>query len=178
MGFWGKAAPPGPRWRLAGGRRRNLKEMEWKTSINIQVDEANLSTWQGRIANDSPLYREPSGEKGQVCLPVTSAENWKSTTKTNQVLQFLTALVDDPSLSTHSGLAWLDNTLRAIETCVRMLKSLQRNIGKSGLQTKTCHECPQQVWAETPSSAFKHPTKQDSVEIDTCHQLEFTCGCY
>eukprot|EP00072_Mus_musculus_P034561 XP_006502633.1 PREDICTED: ubiquitin-conjugating enzyme E2 L3-like [Mus musculus] len=34
-------------------------------------------------------------EKGQVCLPVISAENWKPATKTDQVIQSLSALVND-----------------------------------------------------------------------------------
>ncbi|XP_012303088.1 ubiquitin-conjugating enzyme E2 L3-like [Aotus nancymaae] len=35
-------------------------------------------------------------EKGQVCLSEISAENWKPATKTDQVMQSLTALVNDP----------------------------------------------------------------------------------
>ncbi|XP_004088790.1 ubiquitin-conjugating enzyme E2 L3-like [Nomascus leucogenys] len=35
-------------------------------------------------------------EKGQVCLPVISAENWKPATKSDQVIQPLIALVNDP----------------------------------------------------------------------------------
>ncbi|CAO2591916.1 Ubiquitin-conjugating enzyme E2 L5 [Lemmus lemmus] len=63
-------------------------------------------------------------EKGPVCLPVISAENWKPATKTDQVIQSLTALT----------------TLRTVKNSVRMLKSLQRNMGKSDLWTKICHE--------------------------------------
>lgn len=32
----------------------------------------------------------------QVCLPIISAENWKPATKTDQVIQALVALVNDP----------------------------------------------------------------------------------
>ena len=80
---------------------------------NIQVDEANLLTWQGLIVPDNPpydkgafrieinfpaeypfkppkitfktkIYHPNIDEKGQVCLPVISAENWKPATKTDQ----------------------------------------------------------------------------------------------
>ncbi|XP_032251677.1 ubiquitin-conjugating enzyme E2 L3-like [Phoca vitulina] len=92
---------------------------------NIQVDEANLLTWRGLIVPDNPPYDKGAfrieinfpaeypfqppkttfktktyhpniDEKGQVCLPVISAENWKPATKTDHVIQSLTALVNDP----------------------------------------------------------------------------------
>nr|KAF6493179.1 ubiquitin conjugating enzyme E2 L5 [Molossus molossus] len=87
--------------------------------------EANLLTWQGCIVHDNPPYdkrafrikinfpaRVPiqttkdhtenkdlypnNNEKGKVCLPVISAENWKPGMKTDQVIQSLIALVNDP----------------------------------------------------------------------------------
>uniref|UniRef100_A0A8V0ZX10 E2 ubiquitin-conjugating enzyme n=1 Tax=Gallus gallus TaxID=9031 RepID=A0A8V0ZX10_CHICK len=129
--------------------RRLMKELEeirkcgMKNFRNIQVDEANLLTWQGlivpvtisgmdglKISNvnrmqDNPpydkgafrieinfpaeypfkppkitfktkIYHPNIDEKGQVCLPVISAENWKPATKTDQVIQSLIALVNDP----------------------------------------------------------------------------------
>ncbi|XP_037703590.1 ubiquitin-conjugating enzyme E2 L3-like [Choloepus didactylus] len=95
-----------------------------KNFRNIQVDEAIL-TWQGLIVPDNPpydkgafrikihfpaeypfkppkitfktkIYHPNIDEKGQVCLPVISAENWKPATKTHQVMQSLIALVNDP----------------------------------------------------------------------------------
>ncbi|KAK2082234.1 Ubiquitin-conjugating enzyme E2 L3 [Saguinus oedipus] len=92
---------------------------------NIQVNEVNLFIWQGLIVPDNPLYDKGAfkieinfpakypfkppkitfktkiyhwniNEKGQVCLPVISAENWKPTTKTDQVIQSLIALVNEP----------------------------------------------------------------------------------
>jgi ubiquitin-conjugating enzyme E2 L3 len=35
-------------------------------------------------------------EKGQVCLPIITPENWRPATKTEQVIQALVALVHDP----------------------------------------------------------------------------------
>lgn len=96
-----------------------MKELEeirkcgMKNFRNIQVDEANLLTWQGLIVPDNPpydkgafrieinfpaeypfkppkitfktkIYHPNIDEKGQVCLPVISAENWKPATKTDQ----------------------------------------------------------------------------------------------
>ncbi|XP_066217315.1 ubiquitin-conjugating enzyme E2 L3-like isoform X1 [Saccopteryx leptura] len=109
--------------------RRELEEIHkcgMKNSRNIQVDEANLLTWQGLIVpdNNSPygkgafrieinfpaeypfkpqkitfktkVYHPNIDEKGQVCLPVISAGNWKPATKTDQVIQSLITLVNDP----------------------------------------------------------------------------------
>uniref|UniRef100_A0A671FUH2 E2 ubiquitin-conjugating enzyme n=1 Tax=Rhinolophus ferrumequinum TaxID=59479 RepID=A0A671FUH2_RHIFE len=117
---------------LAGHRRTHspqeleeIRKCGMKNFRNIQVDEANLLTWQGLIVPDNPpydkgafrieinfpaeypfkppkitfktkIYHPNIDEKGQVCLPVISAENWKPATKTDQVIQSLIALVNDP----------------------------------------------------------------------------------
>ena len=102
-----------------------LRKCRMKNFRNIQVDEANLLTWQGLIVPDSPPYDKVAfrieinfpaeypfkppkitfktkichpniDEKGQVCLPVISAENRKPATKTDHVIQSLRALVNDP----------------------------------------------------------------------------------
>ncbi|RXM90789.1 Ubiquitin-conjugating enzyme E2 L3 [Acipenser ruthenus] len=80
---------------------------------NILVDDSNLLTWQGLLVPDTPpydkgafkieinfpaeypfkppkitfktkIYHPNIDEKGQVCLPIISAENWKPATKTDQ----------------------------------------------------------------------------------------------
>ncbi|MGH0171573.1 UNVERIFIED_CONTAM: hypothetical protein FKN15_015583 [Acipenser sinensis] len=92
---------------------------------HIIVDDSNILNWQGLIVPDNPpydkgafrieinfpaeypfkppkitfktkIYHPNIDEKGQVCLPVISAENWKPATKTDQVIQSLIALVNDP----------------------------------------------------------------------------------
>ena len=35
-------------------------------------------------------------EKGQICLPIISVENWKPATKTDQVIQALVNLINEP----------------------------------------------------------------------------------
>ena len=35
-------------------------------------------------------------EKGQICLPIVSVENWKPATKTDQVIQALVSLINEP----------------------------------------------------------------------------------
>jgi len=101
-------------------RKSNLKSFR-----DIQVDESNLLNWQGLLVpENSPynkgawridivfpaeypfkppkvsfrtkIYHPNIDEKGQVCLPIISAENWKPATKTNQVIQALVTLVNDP----------------------------------------------------------------------------------
>ncbi|KAF3851608.1 hypothetical protein F7725_013380 [Dissostichus mawsoni] len=100
--------------------RRLAKELEeirrsgMKNFRNIQVEESNLLSWQGlivpnrnhfpteypfkppKITFKTKIYHPNIDEKGQVCLPVISAENWKPATKTDQVIQSLIALVNDP----------------------------------------------------------------------------------
>merc|ERR1711925_61690 len=44
----------------------------------------------------TPIYHPNIDEKGQVCLPIVSAENWKPATKIEQVIQSLVGLVNDP----------------------------------------------------------------------------------
>jgi len=92
---------------------------------DVQVDESNILYWVGLIVPDNPPYNKGAfkieisypaeypfkppkiifktkiyhpniDEKGQVCLPIISAENWKPATKTEQVIQALVALVNDP----------------------------------------------------------------------------------
>uniref|UniRef100_A0A2K5F0R9 E2 ubiquitin-conjugating enzyme n=1 Tax=Aotus nancymaae TaxID=37293 RepID=A0A2K5F0R9_AOTNA len=45
-----------------------------------------------KITFKTKIYHPNIDEKGQVCLPVISAENWKPATKTDQVIQSLIAL--------------------------------------------------------------------------------------
>ncbi|XP_029430498.1 ubiquitin/ISG15-conjugating enzyme E2 L6 isoform X2 [Rhinatrema bivittatum] len=42
------------------------------------------------------IYHPNVDEKGQVCLPIISAENWKPGTKINQVIQSLMGLINEP----------------------------------------------------------------------------------
>ncbi|KAM4635030.1 ubiquitin-conjugating enzyme E2 L3a [Polymixia lowei] len=92
---------------------------------SIEVDESNILNWRGLIVPDNPpydkgafqieinfpveypfkppqitfktkIYHPNIDEKGQVCLPVISPENWKPATKTYQVIQSLIALVNNP----------------------------------------------------------------------------------
>ncbi|XP_030272840.1 ubiquitin-conjugating enzyme E2 L3 isoform X2 [Sparus aurata] len=90
-----------------------IRKSGMKNFRNIQVEESNLLSWQGLIVPDNPpydkgafrieiifpteypfkppkitfktkIYHPNIDEKGQVCLPVISAENWKPATKTDQ----------------------------------------------------------------------------------------------
>ncbi|XP_036181718.1 ubiquitin/ISG15-conjugating enzyme E2 L6 isoform X1 [Myotis myotis] len=44
------------------------------------------------------IYHPTVGIDGQVCLPIISNENWKPSTKTYQVLEALSVLVNNPDL--------------------------------------------------------------------------------
>jgi len=103
----------------------DIRKSGIKVFRDIQVDESNILQWQGLIVPENPPYNKGAfrieitfpaeypfkppkvlfktkiyhpnvDEKGQVCLPIISAENWKPATKTDQVIQALVALVQDP----------------------------------------------------------------------------------
>uniref|UniRef100_A0A2P2I1I8 Ubiquitin-conjugating enzyme E2-18 kDa n=1 Tax=Hirondellea gigas TaxID=1518452 RepID=A0A2P2I1I8_9CRUS len=105
---------------LADIRRTGIKSFK-----DIQVDENNILQWQGLIVPESvpynkgafrievvfpaeypfkppkltfktKIYHPNIDEKGQVCLPIISAENWKPATKTDQVIDSLVQLVNEP----------------------------------------------------------------------------------
>jgi len=42
------------------------------------------------------IYHPNVDEKGQVCLPIIQADNWKPATKTEQVIQSLLDLISEP----------------------------------------------------------------------------------
>lgn len=92
---------------------------------NIQVNPSNILLWNGLLVPNNPPYNKGAfqieisfpaeypfkppkitfktkiyhpnvDEKGQVCLPIISAENWKPATKTNQVIQSLIGLINEP----------------------------------------------------------------------------------
>ncbi|XP_034458480.1 ubiquitin-conjugating enzyme E2 L3a [Hippoglossus hippoglossus] len=103
----------------------DIRKSGHKHFRNIQVDESNILAWQGLIVPDCPpydkgafrieiifpaeypfkpprvtfktkIYHPNIDEKGQVCLPIVSVENWKPATKTIQVINNLIALVSVP----------------------------------------------------------------------------------
>ncbi|XP_028396681.1 ubiquitin-conjugating enzyme E2 L3-like [Dendronephthya gigantea] len=103
----------------------DIRKSGIKVFRDIRVDETNILQWQGLIVPESAPYNKGAfrieitfpaeypfkppkitfktkiyhpniDEKGQVCLPIIGAENWKPATKTDQVIQALVALVQDP----------------------------------------------------------------------------------
>lgn len=104
---------------------QELKESSPKSFREIVVDEQNILNWTGLIVPDNvpynkgafkieinfpaeypfkppkiafktKIYHPNIDEKGQVCLPIIHAENWKPAIKTDQVVQSLVALINDP----------------------------------------------------------------------------------
>ncbi|XP_030373453.1 ubiquitin-conjugating enzyme E2-18 kDa [Scaptodrosophila lebanonensis] len=49
-----------------------------------------------KILFKTKIYHPNIDEKGQVCLPIISVDNWKPTTKAEQVLQSLVAIIHEP----------------------------------------------------------------------------------
>jgi len=104
---------------------QDLRTAGLKAFRDIQVDESNILLWQGLLVPDSAPYNKGAfkieiqfpaeypfkppklvfktkiyhpnvDEKGQICLPIVSVENWKPATKTEQVIQALVNLVNEP----------------------------------------------------------------------------------
>ncbi|XP_011181565.1 ubiquitin-conjugating enzyme E2-18 kDa [Zeugodacus cucurbitae] len=103
----------------------DLQACGLKSFREINADEENLLRWTGLIVPDNAPYNKGAfrieinfpaeypfkppkiifktkiyhpniDEKGQVCLPIISTENWKPATRTDQVVQALIALINDP----------------------------------------------------------------------------------
>ena len=93
----------------------------------VEVDEANMLRWKiqilpdrepynkgafevsvnfpaeypfkpPRITFNTKIYHPNVDEKGQVCLALVSAENWKPATRTEQVINALLVLIAEPEL--------------------------------------------------------------------------------
>ena len=91
----------------------------------IEVNETNILVWTGLLVPDNapynkaayrieltfpaeypfkppkllfktPIYHPNVDEKGQICLPIITAENWKPATKTDQVIASLVTLINTP----------------------------------------------------------------------------------
>jgi len=104
---------------------QDIRKAGLKSFREIVVDEQNILQWGGLICPDAPpfskgafkidiqfpaeypfkppkiafktrIYHPNVDEKGQVCLPIVAAENWKPATKTDQVIQALVALINEP----------------------------------------------------------------------------------
>ncbi|VDK83614.1 unnamed protein product [Onchocerca ochengi] len=103
----------------------DIKSSDSRTFCCVEFDEDNLLHWTGllvpdkepynkgafKIAIDFPveypfkppkitfltkIYHPNVDEKGQVCLPIISPDNWKPATKTEQVMNSLLGLIMEP----------------------------------------------------------------------------------
>ncbi|XP_020511518.1 ubiquitin-conjugating enzyme E2 L3a [Labrus bergylta] len=108
-----------------GKELEDIRKSGLKCFRNIQVDETNILHWQGLLLPDcSPydkgafridinfpseypfkppkvnfktkIYHPNIDEKGQVCLPMITVENWKPATRAYQVIQNLVGLINTP----------------------------------------------------------------------------------
>uniref|UniRef100_A0A8C4Y0Y2 E2 ubiquitin-conjugating enzyme n=1 Tax=Gopherus evgoodei TaxID=1825980 RepID=A0A8C4Y0Y2_9SAUR len=99
--------------RRVGKELDDLKRSGSRCLKDIEVDDTNVLLWKGLLVPDNPPYNKGAfrieisfpaeypfkppkvtfktkiyhpnvDEKGQVCLPIISAENWKPATKTDQ----------------------------------------------------------------------------------------------
>jgi len=107
------------------GELQDLRTAGLKAFRDVQVDESNILLWQGLLVPDAAPYNKGAfkieiqfppeypfkppkivfktkiyhpnvDEKGQICLPIVSVENWKPATKTEQVIQALANLINEP----------------------------------------------------------------------------------
>ncbi|GAV08802.1 hypothetical protein RvY_18443-2 [Ramazzottius varieornatus] len=103
----------------------DIQSASSKTFREIKADESNILQWQGLLVPEAAPYNKGAfrieinfpaeypfkppkinfrtkiyhpniDEKGQVCLPIIQADNWKPATKTEQVVQSLLDLISEP----------------------------------------------------------------------------------
>uniref|UniRef100_A0AAQ4QT88 E2 ubiquitin-conjugating enzyme n=1 Tax=Gasterosteus aculeatus aculeatus TaxID=481459 RepID=A0AAQ4QT88_GASAC len=113
------------KWLVLFQELEEIRNHEDKFFRSIQVDESNVLNWQGLLVPNCPpydkgafrielifpaeypfkppkitfktkIYHPNIDEKGQVCLPIVSVENWKPATKAENVITNLLALVNSP----------------------------------------------------------------------------------
>ncbi|XP_072841529.2 ubiquitin/ISG15-conjugating enzyme E2 L6 isoform X1 [Pogona vitticeps] len=113
--------------RRVGKELDEIKKSRIRCFQDIQVDGANVFLWKGLLVPDDPPYNEGAfrveisfpceyplkppkvtfktkiyhpnvDEMGKVCLPIISDANWKPQIKTDQVIQALIVLVNNPEL--------------------------------------------------------------------------------
>lgn len=104
---------------------QDLKKGGPKYFRDVVVDEQNIFQWTGllvpeaypynkgafrieiifpaeypfkppKITFKTRIYHPNVDEKGQICLPIVAVENWKPATKTEQVVQALVSLINEP----------------------------------------------------------------------------------
>ena len=104
---------------------QDIRKAGLKSFRDIIVDESNILQWTGLLVPDcapyskgafkieiifpteypfkppklcfkTKIYHPNVDEKGQVCLPIVSVENWKPATKTDQVINALVSLINEP----------------------------------------------------------------------------------
>ncbi|EDW81343.1 uncharacterized protein Dwil_GK11079 [Drosophila willistoni] len=111
--------------RRLGRELTEITALEWKTVRNIQTSEESVFMWTGLLVPEkvpynkgafrieilfppqypflppkihfkTKIYHPNIDEKGEVCLPIISPDNWKPTTRTEQILQDLVSIIHDP----------------------------------------------------------------------------------
>ncbi|XP_077177085.1 ubiquitin/ISG15-conjugating enzyme E2 L6 [Paroedura picta] len=111
--------------RRVGKELDDIRKSGFRCLSDIEVDETNVLLWKLLLVPDyrpynkgafrieisfpceypfkppkitfkTKIYHPNVDEEGQVCLPIISNENWKPATKTEQVIQALITLVNEP----------------------------------------------------------------------------------
>ena len=73
------------------------KEPYNKGAFRVAIDfPADYPFKPPKLTFQTKIYHPNVDEKGQVCLPIITPENWKPATKTEQVLISLLGLINDP----------------------------------------------------------------------------------
>ncbi|XP_060627766.1 ubiquitin-conjugating enzyme E2 L3 [Anolis sagrei] len=111
--------------RRVGKELDEIRRSRFRCFRNIEVDPANVLLWKWLLVPDDPPYNQGAfqveisfpgdyplhppkvtfktkiyhpnvDETGRVCLPIISPRNWNLSTKIEQVIQELIALVNNP----------------------------------------------------------------------------------
>jgi ubiquitin-conjugating enzyme E2 L3 len=70
-----------------------------KGAFRVNVDfPAEYPFKPPRVTFVTKIYHPNVDEKGQICLPLVTPENWKPATRTEQVMHSLLAMITEPEL--------------------------------------------------------------------------------
>ncbi|XP_026351132.2 ubiquitin-conjugating enzyme E2 L3-like [Ursus arctos] len=82
---------------MVASRRLMKDNPPYKGAFRIKINfPAEYPFKPPKITFKTEICHRNMDKKGQVCLPVVSAESWKPATQTNQVIRSLTALANGP----------------------------------------------------------------------------------
>ncbi|KAM7339246.1 ubiquitin-conjugating enzyme E2 L3-like [Alexandromys fortis] len=156
---------------MAGSRRLMKDNPPYdKGAFRIEINfPAEYPFKSPKITFKTKIYHPNIDEKGQVCLPVICAENWKPATKTDQVIQSLIALVNDPQPEHPLQADLAEEYSKDHKKFCKNAEEFTKKYGEKRPvdDSSKFEQSPRAVHSDTPQS-------RTLWKINTCHHLAVT----